>query len=97
MILVRNVFQAKFGKADELVAIFKEMRQVLSEPANNQRILTDLSGPFYTVVLEAEVESLAEWERSRAEMFSNPQFGAVFARTIDLVDSGRAEYYTIEA
>ena len=25
MILVRNVFQAKFGKSDELVAIFKQM------------------------------------------------------------------------
>ncbi len=96
MILVRNVFQAKFGKSDELVAIFKQMLQVMSEPVNNQRILTDLSGPFYTVVLEAQVESLAEWERSRAEMFTNPQFGAVFARTIDLVESGHAEYYTIE-
>ena len=32
----------------------------------------------------------------RAEMFTNPQFGAVFARTIDLVESGHTEYYTIE-
>ena len=97
MILVRNVFQAKFGKADELVSVFIQMQQVLSEAADNQRILTDLSGPFYTVVLETEVESLAEWERGRAEMFANPEFGAVFARTIDLVESGHAEYYTIEA
>ena len=96
MILVRNVFQAKFGKADELVAVFKQAQQVLSETAANQRILTDLSGPFHTVVLETQFENLAEWERSRAEMFTNPQLGAVFARTNDLVESGHAEYYTIE-
>ncbi len=62
------------------------------------RVLTDLSGPFDTVVQEFEVESLAEWERRRAQMFSSPEF----EQAMDGVEenpfvSGRAEFYTIEA
>ena len=60
-------------------------------------ILTDLVGPFDTVVLEYEAESLAEWERERAGMFQNPEFREVFGQTAQLVESGRSEFYTIEA
>jgi pyruvate dehydrogenase complex dehydrogenase (E1) component len=95
MILVRTVFQAKFGKANELVASLKEAGQQFDEPVQ-QRILTDLSGPFDTVVLEIEAESLADWERRRAELFASPQFGALSARMNALIESGRNEYYTIE-
>ncbi len=60
MILVRDVFQAKYGKGGELVALFKEIRQ--QWPAQSvDRILTDASGPFFTVVTETTVESLAAW------------------------------------
>ncbi len=94
MILVRTVFQAKWGKAQELVAAFKEgMRGAERQP----RILTDLSGPFHTVVLEGEHESLAAWERFRAQMFADPQFAAGSRRVDELVESGRTEYYTIES
>jgi hypothetical protein len=95
MILVHTVFQAKVGKAHELVAIFKAAAQP-SDAAAQPRILTDLSGPFYMVV-EIVAESLADWERRRAEMFASPQFQSMSAQTVDLVVSGRNEYYTIEA
>lgn len=95
MILVRNVFQAKYGKGDELVALFKELREKWG-PDYSGRILTDVSGPFFTVVDETEVESLAEWERLRAEIFARPEFGDWFARMVPLVESGRRELYNIE-
>ena len=61
------------------------------------RVLTDLSGPFDTVVLEVETDSLATWERARREMFASPEFQADFARGAELMVSGRNELYTIEA
>jgi hypothetical protein len=73
MILVRAVFQAKVGKAQELVASFKAALHQ-SNAADQSRILTDLSGPFDTVVVETIAESLAEWEQRRAEMFASPQY-----------------------
>jgi len=96
MILVRAVFQAKVGKAQELVASFKAATQQ-SDTGDKPRILTDLSGPWDTVVVETVAESLADWERQRAEMFASPQFQDMFAQVAELVVSGRNEFYTIEA
>ena len=97
MILVRYVFQTKWGKANEVVAAFKETQKILSEHFGPSRILTDLSGPFHTVVQEIEVESLAEWERRRAEIFSQPEYQERQAHAVELLKSGRVEFYTIEA
>lgn len=98
MILVRIVFHAKWGKADEVIAGLKE--GIGSMPTLGQgkvRILSDLSGESHTVVVEQVHESLAAWEQFRANMFSNPQFQEGNARSEDLILSGRTEYYTIEA
>jgi hypothetical protein len=100
MILVRFVCQAKFGKAGEVVEGFKrstEIARTFVGPNVRGRILTDLSGPFDTVIQELEVESLAEWERLRGVMFSNPQFQEAEASMPDVIESGQTEFYTIEA
>ena len=68
MIVVRDTFQAKFGKAGALVALFKELRQ--QRPWQSvDRIFTDASGPFDTVVTEATA----------------PCFGLLYARVWRLV------------
>jgi hypothetical protein len=95
MVVLRHVFQAKYGKANELVAIFKEMGK--AQPKMAGRILTDLSGPFFTVVTEVEVESLAEWEKMMREMFKDPKFEQWFQRSAALTESGRREIYTLES
>ena len=100
MILVRMVFQARFGKANEVVSGFRRGQEIAREVFGDRvrsRILTDLSGPFDTVVQELEVESLGEWERLRAMMFTDPRFREMQASGFDLIEGGRAEYYTIEA
>jgi hypothetical protein len=100
MILVRFVCQAKFGKASEVVAGFKrsnEIARTVAGPNVRVRLLTDLSGAFDTVVQELELESLAEWERLRAVIFSNPEFQEAEASVPDVIVSGQTEYYTIEA
>ena len=95
MILVRGVFQAKYGKGGDPVALFKEARQ--NWPGGYaDRILTDASGPSFTVVVETKVESLAEWERRVTEIFSGPEFSDWFASMTPLVESGRREFYNIE-
>ncbi len=97
MIQVRTVFQAHFGKAGELAKAMKaSMATMAGERGARWAILTDLSGPFDTVVMEVQVESLAEWERARKEMFEDPKWREGFQRTAGLVQSGRSEYYTIE-
>jgi hypothetical protein len=92
------VFQVKWGHTHEVVADFKEFQQIMQRESGGRGcILTDLSGPFNTVVQEIEVESLAAWEQQRAEMFSRPDFQERQARSAGLIESGQVEFYTIEA
>ena len=66
MIVIRNVFRLKFGKAREAVALFKEgiaiQKRVGAGSDFSTRLLTDVTGPFYTVVLEITVPNLAAFE-----------------------------------
>ena len=96
MIIVRDVFQAKYGQGGELVNLFKQAQKQWRD-LYAPRILTDMSGSFFTVVTETEVENLAVWEQRIAEVFSQSDFGEWFARMTPLVDSGRREFYHIEA
>lgn len=98
MLVVRDVFQAKYGRGDELVALFKELdgywhASSHEVPFRSFRILTDASGPFFTVVTEMEVDNLAAWEGVVAQELALPQFGEWFARMTSLVETGRREFY----
>ena len=96
MILVRNVFQLKWGKADEALALTEQFRSLgNAQGIRGLRILTDLGGPMFTLVQEMEAESLSEWEQRRGEMFANPEWQAMFARMSDLIEAGRTEFYNI--
>ncbi len=98
MILVRSVFQAKVGRGGELARFMIEGMQSAPAAAGRWRVLTDLtSGQFDTVVLESEFNSLAEWEQRRQQMFADPSYGEGMSRSVEQVESGHAELYTIEA
>jgi hypothetical protein len=100
MIVARTVFHAQFGKGGELAAEFKSMTAKMSAEMGSTgrwRVLTDLSGPFDTVVQEIEVASLAEWEQSRAKLFQTSSFRESFGRIQALVVDGRNELWTLEA
>ena len=99
MILHRAVFQAKFGKAADLVAALKQSTVDIPEEqmaAFQPRILTDLSGPFDTVILETTHESLATFEQFRAALFADMDAREEPPTMEGLIESGRNEYYTIE-
>jgi hypothetical protein len=100
MILVRDVFQAKFGKIDELVALFKTMldEAPADMPAGfrNARILVDASGPFFTAVMETEFESMAQWEAAFSKMMSMQGPDDPTDRMNELVRSGYREFFRIE-
>ena len=95
MIVVRDVYQVKFGKIGQLLDLFKDARHSWAQKYN-YRVLTDASGPFYTAVAEMQVTNLGEWENLLAEMYSNSDFGQWFSRVEPLIESGRREFYNIE-
>lgn len=96
MILVRNVFQLKFGKAREASALTKENEALIKKHGGAPtRFLTDLTGRFYTLVMEITYESLADLEKSQKEIMSSQEFSDWYQRFIPLVESGKREMFTI--
>ena len=97
MLVARQVFQAKYGHGDDLVALFKEFNTRMQESGGKPRfrILTDASGPFFTVVTEVEVESFSTWENDFREQMGQPWMGEWFSRMQPLVDSGSREFYNL--
>jgi hypothetical protein len=94
MILVREIFQIKFGRMKEAKEIWKEMMKIM--PADNKpRVLTDLTGPYYTLVLENTHKDLSHFEAELHREMSGSDFGTWYQKFIPLVDSGRREIFTI--
>src|SRR3954447_21341204 len=97
MIVIRNVFRLKFGKARDGVALLKESVAIQKRTGVGftSRILTDLTGPFYTIVLELTVPSLTAFEAELPRVMSDKDFQANYQKFVELVDSGYREIFTI--
>ncbi len=97
MVVVRRVFQAKYGKADGLVAVIKKGQELMKNNGYPEgRILTDLTGRMFTIVWESEFASLAAVEEMRSKAYAVPEFGPWFQEMEPLVESGSTEFYTVQ-
>jgi hypothetical protein len=99
MILVRNVFKLKFGKTKEALPLVKEavaiQKRALAGVDFSTRILTDVTGPFYTLVLELTIPNLTAWETNAPKIFADKDFQANYAKMSPLVETGYREIFTI--
>lgn len=94
MIVARSVWRAKFGQADALVRLFQESHATWSIEIP-WSIMTDLSGPFFTVVTEGRYQSFTDYEAASEKIFADPRFAAWFERMVPLIDGGSREFYTL--
>ena len=97
MIVVRNVFQLKFGKAREALAVMKEGVAIHTRLATegSARLLTDVTGRHYTLVLEMTLPNLAALEAMVPKVFGDKEFQANYQKMVPLVESGHCEIFTI--
>lgn len=96
MILVRDVFRLKFGKAKEAKALWQEGLRIAKRVGYGpQRLLTDLTGPFYTFVMESTHEGLAAYEASAKRTQGAEGWEEWYQRFVPLVESGYREIFTI--
>lgn len=98
MLIVREVFTAKPGQAGKLAKLFKRM---FAKEAG-ARVMTDIVGPYNTVVAEMEVESLAEFGRQMEEYKAgklpegmDPQLAEEMRGYTELWLTGRREIYEL--
>jgi len=99
MIQIRTVYQVKFGKIDQAVGLFKRLPKLL--PADvaghlHYHLLTDISGPMYTLVEELMLPSIADWEMSRDELFRHPDYSSWFKSFQLFIEGGQHEFFALE-
>ena len=96
MILVRDIFQLKFGKAKEARESWKEGRRLLQNAgAGNLRILADLVGDYYTLVAESTYDNLSHYEQLMSRSMGSKESQEWYGKFSQLVEGGRREIFTI--
>jgi hypothetical protein len=96
MILVRDVFRLKFGKAKDARALMKQGAALTARAGlAPQRQLMDLVGPYYTLVLESTHASLAAWEAAHANAQLTSEWEAWYEKFKAVVDAGYREIFTV--
>ena len=100
MVIQRNAFRLKFGKAKEAIAIWKEIMEAV-KTSNLQtpemRLMSDLSGDSYTLIMELHLKSFIDLNPSQAIWATTPKFQELYEKFKPLCDSATREYYKIEA
>lgn len=100
MIIERTEFSLKFGKAKEALAIWREILQSgknLPEKMPAMRIMTDISGAGYTLVLEMQLKNFNDINPKNYVWVTNPKFQELYQKFIPLCESSKRTYYNIEA
>jgi hypothetical protein len=97
MIVVRNVFRLKFGKAKDALALWKESREIARRTGSGatMRAMTDLVGPFYTLVMEEQYPSLSDMEREMQNEVGAEEWKTWYQKFVPLVESGYREVFTL--
>ncbi len=97
MVVVRNVFHLKFGKAREALAIMKEGIAIQKRAGIDvqPRLLTDLTGPFYTLVLELTLPNVGAMEGILPRVMSDKDWQANYQKLTPLVESGYREIFSV--
>jgi hypothetical protein len=96
MIVVRDIFHLKYGKAREAIALWKEGQPILRKAGYSpDRMLTDLTGKAYTLVLESSYHSLSDYDGRLQDAQANEEWRKWYDRFLPLVESGTREIFRI--
>jgi hypothetical protein len=97
MYLIREVFNCKPGKAKEIVKKFKQASKFMEGDMQNLKIMTDIAAPYWTVVMEYEIEDFTLFVKEiRGGGKPQPELEKIMEGYIDLVDGGYREIFMIE-
>jgi hypothetical protein len=91
------VFRLKFGKAREAAAVMKEAIAIQKRLGVDvgQRLLTDVTGPFYTLILELPLPNLAAAETTLSKVMGDKEYHANYEKLVPLVESGHREILNV--
>ena len=97
MLLIRDVFRCRPGRARALAESFQRVMPLLQSQGalSKSRILIDYVSDYWTVVWEAEVENLAEFEHHMEVWGSSQEVREAMQGYLDNVKQGHREVFRI--
>jgi hypothetical protein len=96
MILVRDVFRLRFGTGREARALLRPRAEIMRRAGlAPDRQLMDLTGQYYTLVIESTHTTVAAWESALGKAHADPGWVEWFEKFRPLVDSGYREIFTV--
>jgi len=97
MYVIRDVFRCKPGKSRQLADMFKKTLNSMKgiDGFESPKVMLDFVADYWTVVLEAEAESLSKFEGHMATFSSRPEIREAMAGYMDLVLEGHREIYKL--
>jgi hypothetical protein len=98
MYLIREVFQAKPGKAKDLVKMFKLAAPHLQKTQNisNMKVMTDVVSNYWTVVVETETPDIGAFFTNLRTATMSDEIKEIMKGYMDCVEGGRREIFMIE-
>ncbi len=98
MYLVREIFNAKPGKAKELVKKFKQAAPHFEKggEGKNFKIMTDAVGTYWTVIIEFESDDMGKFFANLRGATASPELQEIMKGYIDLVEGGKREIFLLE-
>jgi hypothetical protein len=100
MIIERNEFRLKFGKAREAISLWCSIIEASKEwgdKSPRMRLLTDISGPAYTLVVEMFLKDLTEINPKNYFWVTHQKFQDLYQQFVPLCEYSERTYFRIEA
>jgi|SRR4051794_39696745 hypothetical protein len=96
MLVVRNVFRCKPGKASDLADRFRRMIPLMqAQGAPQARVMVDAVAGFWTVVFELQVADLAAYEKSLNDRNDSAEMRELMTGYMDLIEGGHREIFRL--
>jgi quinol monooxygenase YgiN len=97
MYLIRDVFRCKPGHAKSVAEKFKKTIPMMKKEKGfvSARVLVDFVANYWTVVIENEVASLADFESSMNDAAGNAEFREAVKGYMEEVEGGYREIFRI--
>ena len=97
MFVVRDVFRTKAGKGKDVSTMFKKgVAAMPGEGVKSRRILSDVVGGYWTIVVETEVDQLQTYFDQMNQRPANPEAEQAMKGYAELVESGYREVFKVE-
>ena len=99
MFVERNVFSLKFGQARPAINLWKEYLEKAHREDNSihVRMLTDLSGPGYTLIIEQIFNTYAELEPSKCALVNRGDWKEFYEKFIPYCERSERTLYKLQA